>query len=167
MFKKLAVAAICLAFAVWKRPGAGCQDRDRQCAKGAGRSEIDHVFGIGEGCGVPAVRGQLHRHELPRDARSDAADQQLRPRDRPHGPGVARTRDATNNIGAGGSTARDAWNVFPAGDAAAGGCLAALGRFAGVLHHAVGFSERRGREQRHSEPQWTARATPSSPGARR
>ena len=89
VLKKLAVAAICLAFLCGSATGAGCKDRDRQCAKGIGRSEIHHVFRIGEGCGIPAMRSQLHRHDLPGNARSDAADQQLRPRHRSHGPRVA------------------------------------------------------------------------------
>ena len=46
----------------------------------------------------------------------------------------------------------DAWNVLPAGHAPAGGCLATLGQLAGVLHHALGVPERRGREQRDGEP---------------
>ena len=50
---------------VWERDGAGRKDRHRQRAKGIGRSEIHHVFGIGEGCGVPAVRRQRRRHDLP------------------------------------------------------------------------------------------------------
>ena len=78
---------------VRERDGAGCQNRHRQRAKGIGRSEIHHVFGIGEGCGIPAVRRQRRRHELPGNARSDAADQQLRPRDRPDGARRRATRE--------------------------------------------------------------------------
>ena len=37
----------------------------------------------------------------------------------------------------------DARNLFPAGHAPTGGCLATLGRLPGVLHHALGFSEGR------------------------
>ncbi len=46
----------------------------------------------------------------------------------------------------------DARNLFPAGHAATGGRLATLGQLPGVLHHALGFSERRRGEQRHREP---------------
>ena len=57
----------------------------------------------------------------------------------------------------------DARNVLPAGHAAAGRCLAALGQLAGVLHHALGFPERRRGEQRDREPsaRSMARTTPS------
>ena len=63
----------------------------------------------------------------------------------------------------------DARDVLSAGDAAAGRCLAALGRLARVLHHAVGLSERRGREQRDRRTAQgrRARTTPSDAGARR
>ena len=44
-----------------ERDGAGREGRHRQRAKGAGRSDIHHVFGIGEGRGVPAVRRQRGR----------------------------------------------------------------------------------------------------------
>ena len=76
---------------------------------------------------------------------------------------ASRQTGATNNIGAGGSTALTARNVFPAGHAAAGGCLATLGQLPGVLHHALGFPERRRGEQRDREPaaRSMARTTPS------
>ena len=46
----------------------------------------------------------------------------------------------------------DAWNVLPAGHGPAGRCVATLGQLPGVLHHALGFPERRRGEQRHREP---------------
>src|SRR6266567_3711258 len=49
---------------VRERHGAGCKNRDRQCAKGIGRFEIDHVFGIGEGCCIPAMWIQRRRYDL-------------------------------------------------------------------------------------------------------
>ena len=57
---------------------------------------------------------------------------------------ASRHTGTTDNIGPGGSTTITPGDLFPAGHAAAGGCLATLGRLARVLHHAVGLSERRG-----------------------
>ena len=65
---------------------------------------------------------------------------------------ASRHTGATNNIGGRRLDDGGARNVLPAGHAAAGGCLAAVGRVAGALHHAVGLPERRRREQRDREP---------------
>ena len=65
---------------------------------------------------------------------------------------ASRHTGATNNIGRRRLDDGDARNVLPAGHAAAGGRLAAVGRLAGALHHALGVPERRGREQRDREP---------------
>ena len=102
MMKKLALAAICLAYHR-ERDGAGRQNRDRQRAESVGQSHIHHVLGVGEGRGVPAVRSQRRRDDLPGHARSDAADHQLRPRHRSAAPDVApHGRDEQHR--AGGST---------------------------------------------------------------
>jgi hypothetical protein len=50
------------------------------------------------------LRIQRRRHELPRHARPDAADQQLRARHRPGGA-ASRHTGATNNPAGGGATA--------------------------------------------------------------
>ena len=91
------------------------------------------------------------RHELPGHPRSDAADQQLRPRDRPDGACVAsHGRDQQHRARR--LDDADAWNVLPAGHASAGGCLATVGRLPGAVHHALGVPQGRGREQRGGEP---------------
>ena len=64
--RNLVVCAICLA-SLRARHGAGRKNRYRQRAEGIGRCEIHHVFGIGEGCGIPAVRSQRRRDDLPGD----------------------------------------------------------------------------------------------------
>ena len=134
----------------WDRDGAGRKNRHRQREKGIGRSHIRHVFGIGQGCGVPAVRSQCHPDELPGDARSDAADHQLRPGDR--------SRRARHASGRCHEQHRARWlddgragNVLPAGHGAAGGCRAAVGRLRGFLPHAVGLPERCRGEQCHGK----------------
>ena len=134
-----------------KRDGAGRQGRHRQRAEGVGRSQVHHVFGIGEGCVVPAVRRQRDRDGLPGHARSDAADQQLRSRHRSE----RRQRRATPaRRTTSGPAARRRWRPerSSAGHAAAGGCLAAVDGLARALPHAVGLPEGCGREQRDREP---------------
>ena len=59
--------------------------------------------------------------------RSDAADQQLRPRHRPRGGGVAPCRSDEQHRGRRLDDG-DRWNVLPAGHAPTGGRLAALGQ---------------------------------------
>ena len=75
---------------------------------------------------------------------------------------ASRHTGATNNIGAGGSTTVSPGHLLPAGDAAAGRPVAAVGQLARVLHHALGISEGRGREQRDGEP--PRRASRCCPG---
>ena len=150
--KKLALVTLCVACARRQRVAQDAKTVIANATEGAGRSDIDHVFGIGQGRGVPAVRRQRRRDELPGHARSDAADRQLRPRHRSQRRPRRVTRAATNNIGAGGSTTVTPGHVLPAGHAAAGGRLAAVGAVARALHHAVGLPEGRGREQRDREP---------------
>ena len=65
---------------------------------------------------------------------------------------ASRHTGATNNIGAGGSTTHGSGHVLRAGDAAAGGPVAALGRTAIELYITPwGFLKGAGREQRHRE----------------
>ena len=68
MVKKLAVVAICLAFLCGTAMAQDAKTVIANAQKALGDREIHHVFGIGQGCGIPAVRRQRRRHELPGNA---------------------------------------------------------------------------------------------------
>ena len=61
MVKKLALVAICLACLGGTAMAQDAKTVIASAKKALGDPDIHHVFGIGQGCGVPAVRSQCDR----------------------------------------------------------------------------------------------------------
>ena len=164
--KKLAAVAICLASLSGNAMAQDAKTVIANAQKALGDPKSITYSGSAKDVAFQQCGANSTDDDLPGDARSDAADQQLRPRHRPDGARVASDRRDEQHRARRLDDA-DARNVLPAGHAAAGGRLAAVEQLAGVLHHALGFPERRGREQRDraAAARPTARTTPSSPGA--
>ena len=67
--------AICLAFLCGSAMAQDAKTVIANAQKALGDLKSITYSGIGEGCGIPAVRSQRCRHDVQGHARSDAADQ--------------------------------------------------------------------------------------------
>ena len=125
MLRTLALSAVC---AVLLTGSALAQDAETVIANAQKALGIESITYSGSAkdvsfqqCGANAAA-----HDLPGHARSDAADHQLRARHRSCGAGVART-PAPPTTSARRLDDDAPGNVLPAGHAAAGGRVAAVG----------------------------------------
>jgi hypothetical protein len=74
VFKKLTVVAICLTFLCASAMAQDAKTVIANAQKALGDLKSITYLRIGKGCGIPAVRSQRSRHDVPGDARSNAAD---------------------------------------------------------------------------------------------
>ncbi len=104
MFKRLTLAAIGIALACGSALAQDAKTVIANAQKALGDLKSITYSGSAKDVAFQQCGANSTDMTLPRNARSDAADQQLRPGDRPDGSGLAARRERTNNIGAGGST---------------------------------------------------------------
>ena len=111
MVRKLALVAICLAFLCGTAMAQDAKTVIANAQKALGDVKSITYSGSAKNVAFQQCGANSADDELPGHARSDAADQQLRPCDRSDGPFVPRNR-ATNNIGRGGSTTHTPGTFF-------------------------------------------------------